>query len=119
MIHAAAQGRPYTCFVREDMRILFLAMPDAITALLALLDAPAESLTTLVYNIMVFNPSAGEIAKIVRTTFPRTELTFAPDPPTGHRGLVAEDVDDTRAPRRGFRPSMISAARSMSICCPT
>ncbi len=43
MIHAAAQGRPYACFVREDTRIPLLAMPDAIRALLALMDAPALS----------------------------------------------------------------------------
>ena len=36
MIHAAAQGRPYACFVREDTRIPFMAMPDAVDALLAL-----------------------------------------------------------------------------------
>jgi hypothetical protein len=34
MIHAAAQGKPYTCFVREDTRIPFMAMPDAVKALL-------------------------------------------------------------------------------------
>jgi threonine 3-dehydrogenase len=34
MLHAAAQGEPYACFVREDVRIPFMAMPDAIKALL-------------------------------------------------------------------------------------
>ena len=29
MLHAAAQGVPYDCFVREDTRIPFMAMPDA------------------------------------------------------------------------------------------
>ena len=28
MIHAAAQGEPYACFVRPDTRIPFMAMPD-------------------------------------------------------------------------------------------
>jgi threonine 3-dehydrogenase len=107
MIHAAAQGRPYACFVREDTRIPFLAMPDAITALLALLDAPAESLTTLVYNVTAFNPSAGEIAEVVRAAFPRAELTFAPD--RRRQAIVdswPEDVDDARARRDwGFQPA--------------
>jgi nucleoside-diphosphate-sugar epimerase len=107
MIHAAAQGRPYACFVREDTRIPFLAMPDAITALLALLDAPAESLTTLVYNVTAFNPSAGEVAEVVRGAFPRAELTFAPD--RRRQAIVdswPEDMDDARARRDwGFRPA--------------
>ena len=36
MIHAAARGEPYACFVRPDSRIPFMAMPDAIDALLKL-----------------------------------------------------------------------------------
>ena len=34
MIHAAARGEPYACFVRPDTRIPFMAMPDAVEALL-------------------------------------------------------------------------------------
>ena len=30
MIHAAARGEPYACFVRPDTRIPFMAMPDAV-----------------------------------------------------------------------------------------
>src|SRR5438067_953289 len=45
MIHAAAQGKPYACFVRPDTRIPFMAMPDAVAALLQLAAAPRERLT--------------------------------------------------------------------------
>jgi threonine 3-dehydrogenase len=34
MIHAAAKGEPYACFVRPDTRIPFMAMPDGVEALL-------------------------------------------------------------------------------------
>ncbi|MBL9141079.1 MAG: NAD-dependent epimerase/dehydratase family protein, partial [Phycisphaerae bacterium] len=34
MIHAAAQGRAYDCFVRPDTRIPFMTMPEAIDSLL-------------------------------------------------------------------------------------
>jgi nucleoside-diphosphate-sugar epimerase len=100
MFHAAAQGRPYTCFVREDTRIPFMAMPDAIDALLALLQAPTGSLSTRVYNVSGFNPSAGELARLVRRAFPAAEITFAPDP--RRQAIVdswPEDVDDSRARR--------------------
>ena len=107
MIHAAAQGRPYACFVREDTRIPFLAMPDAIEALLALMQVPAESMTTLVYNVSAFNPTAGELAELVRRVFPAEHITFAPDP--RRQAIVdswPEDVDDSRARRDwGFRPA--------------
>ena len=43
MLHAAAAGKPYACFVRPDTRIPFMAMPDAVDALLRLVAAPRES----------------------------------------------------------------------------
>ena len=38
----------------------FMAMPDAIDALMNLFNAPVESLTSTVYNIGAFSPSAEE-----------------------------------------------------------
>ena len=43
MLHAAAQGLPYSCFVHEDTRMSFMAMPDAIKSLLMLTDVPVKS----------------------------------------------------------------------------
>jgi nucleoside-diphosphate-sugar epimerase len=107
MLHAVAQGRPYACFVRKDTRIPLMVMPDAIAALLALMDAPAAALTGLVYNVTAWNPSAGELADRVRTAFPESKIGFAPDP--RRQAIVdswPEDVDDTRARRDwGFRPA--------------
>jgi nucleoside-diphosphate-sugar epimerase len=107
MIHAGAQRHPYACFVREDTRIPFMAMPDAVAALLALMDAPATSLTRLVYNVTAFNPSAGEIASRVREALAGATITFAPD--LRRQAIVdswPENVDDTQARRDwGFRPS--------------
>lgn len=107
MIHAAAAGRPYACFVREDTRIPFMTMPDAVAALLALLDAPAAALTTHVYNVRAFNPSAAELAGRVRAAFPGARITFDPD--TRRQAIVDSwpaDVDDQRARHDwGFRPA--------------
>ncbi len=106
MIHAAAQGRPYACFVRPDTRIPFMAMPDAVDALLTLAAAPHERLTRTVYNVGAFNPSAAEIEAIVRAAFPRAQITTQVD--AKRQGIVdswPEDVDDTAARRDwGFRP---------------
>jgi nucleoside-diphosphate-sugar epimerase len=107
MIHAAVQGQPFACFVREDTRIPFMTMPDAIGALLALTEAPAERLTSPVYNVGAFNPSAGELAALTRRAVPGARITFEPDPP--RQGIVdswPEDVDDALARRDwGFRPA--------------
>ncbi len=98
MLHAAAQGKPYSCFVREDVRIPFMAMPDAITALQRLHDAPQSKLTTNVYNIGSFSPSAGQIFEIVKKEFPSAEIRFSPD--DKRQAIVdswPEDVDDSAA----------------------
>ena len=70
MIHAAAKGEPYACFVRPDTRIPFMAMPDGVDALMALAAAPRDALTRTAYNVAAFNPSAEEIRDVVVTAFP-------------------------------------------------
>jgi len=79
MIHAAAQGEPYACFVRPDVRIPFMVMPDAVKALLMLAAAPREGLHRNVYNVTSFNLSAGEFKDMVESAFPGAEITFEPD----------------------------------------
>jgi threonine 3-dehydrogenase len=107
MIHAAAQDQPYDCFVRDDARIPFMAMPDGIDALLRLMDAPAEALTRVVYNIGAFAPSAGEIAELTRKAFPRARIAFQPD--QKRNGIVDSwpaDVDDSAARQDwGWKPA--------------
>lgn len=98
MLHAAAQGKPYTCFVREDARIPFMTMPDAIDALLALAGADRESLSQTVYNLGAFNPSAGEFAARVRRHFPDAAISYQPTP--ARQAIVDSwpaDVDDSAA----------------------
>jgi threonine 3-dehydrogenase len=98
MLHHAAQGRAYECFVGPEARLPFMAMPDAVRALLQLLDAPAEGLTRQSYNVGAFSLSAQEFADRVQRAFPRAEITFSPD--AGRAGIVDSwpgDVDDARA----------------------
>jgi len=81
MLHAAASGKPYACFVRPDTRIPFMTMPDAIDALLTLSAADKTKLTRQTYNITSFNPSAGEFADLARKHFPAggAAVTFQSD----------------------------------------
>jgi nucleoside-diphosphate-sugar epimerase len=98
MIHAAAQGEPYACFVRPDARIPFMAMPDAVEAILRLMAAPREGLSRVVYNIGAFAPSADEVRRIVLEAFPKAEITTAVD--EKRQGIVDSwpaDVDDSAA----------------------
>lgn len=106
MLHAAAQGKPYSCFVREDTKISFMAMPDAIKSLLVLLDVPREKLSHQVYNIAAFAITAEEFRNRAVTAFPGANITFEPNP--RRQGIVdswPEDVDDSLARSEwGWKP---------------
>jgi threonine 3-dehydrogenase len=106
MIHAAAKGEAYPCFVRPDTRIPFMAMPDGVAALLRLAGAPKERLTRTAYNLSAFNPSAQDVHDEVMRHFPKAELSWHTD--TKRQGIVdswPEDVDDSAARRDwGFAP---------------
>jgi nucleoside-diphosphate-sugar epimerase len=107
MLHAAAADKSYSCFVREDTRIPFMAMPDAIEALLRLERADRNSLTRKVYNVGSFNPSAGEVHDRVRKAFTETRITFQPDAKRQHIvDTWPDDVDDNAARRDwGWNPA--------------
>jgi threonine 3-dehydrogenase len=106
MIHAAAKGEAYDCFVRPDAKIPFMAMPDGVDALLGLAAAPRERLSRTAYNLMAFNPSADEIRRVVVAAFPNAAIGFKVD--AKRQGIVdswPEAVDDSTARRDwGFNP---------------
>jgi nucleoside-diphosphate-sugar epimerase len=111
MVHRLAQGMSYSCFVREDTKIPFLMMPDAVRAVVELGSAPRERLSRRVYNVGGFSPSAKDIASLVESHFPDSKVTFNPHEQRQH--IVdswPESVDDSPAqndwhwkPHFGFR----------------
>ncbi len=107
MIHAAAKGEPYVCFVRPDARIPFMAMPDGVEALLALAAAPKGALTRTAYNLGAFSPSAQEIYELVHAAFPAAAMSWKTD--MKRQGIIDSwpaDVDDSAARRDwGFAPA--------------
>jgi nucleoside-diphosphate-sugar epimerase len=98
MLHAAAKGEAYDCFVREDSTIPFMAMPDAVKALIGLAEAPAANLSRRVYNISAFSLSAGEFREEVLKHFPDAQIGYGIDQ---HRQAIIDswpmDCDDKQA----------------------
>jgi threonine 3-dehydrogenase len=100
MLHAAAKNEPYACFVRQDVRIPFMAMPDAVKALLLLTDAPQSALNRQVYNVTSFSLSAEEFERQVRQFFPQVSIDYKPD--VKRQAIVDSwpaDLDDSAARR--------------------
>jgi nucleoside-diphosphate-sugar epimerase len=106
MIHAAAQGRPYACFVRPDARIPFMTMPDAVDAIFKLMGTDRERLKRQVYNLAAFHPSAAEFAEIVRAEFSDAEINYEVD--TKRMAIVdswpAQVNDSAARVEWGFKP---------------
>jgi nucleoside-diphosphate-sugar epimerase len=106
MIHAAASGDPYGCFVRPDTTIPFMAMPDGVDALLTLAAAPRERLTRTAYNLSAFSRSAAAIRDVVIGAFPNASIEYKVD--TKRQHIVDSwpmDVDDSAARTDwGFAP---------------
>jgi threonine 3-dehydrogenase len=106
MIHAAARGEPYACFVRPDTQIPFMAMPDGVESLIKLAEAPRERLTRTAYNVAAFCPTAAEIERVVRDAFPGADISYGND--LKRQGIVDSwpaEVNDSAARRDwGFAP---------------
>jgi threonine 3-dehydrogenase len=106
MLHHAAQGKPYACFVRQDSTIPFMAMPDAVSALLQLASAKQETLSRRIYNVTSFSLSAGEFRNQVHRYFADAQITFQSD--LKRNGIVDSwpaDLDDHDARRDwGWNP---------------
>jgi threonine 3-dehydrogenase len=107
MIHAAARGEAYSCFVRADTRIPFMAMPDASEALLKLAAAPRDCLRRTAYNVGAFSASAADIRGVVAAAFPGAAIAYKID--EKRQGIVDSwpaDVDDSAARADwGFQPA--------------
>ena len=106
MLHAAAKGESYECFVRQDVRIPFMVMPDAVKALLGLTNAKKENLHHNVYNVTSFSLSAEEFHQKVLVYFPEAKISYSPDE---KRQEIVEswpaDLDDSAAQRDwGWHP---------------
>jgi nucleoside-diphosphate-sugar epimerase len=98
LIHAAAQGQDYECFVRPDTTIPFMAMADAADVLIKLAASPRQNLKSFVYNVAGFSISAEQIARKVKEFFPTFNVTYKINP---DRQKIVDswpaDVDDKGA----------------------
>ena len=117
MIHAAAEGKPYACFVRPDTRIPFMAMPDGVDALLKLAAAPGGTLSRQVYNVGSFAPvGRGDPRPRPQVVPGRRGHVRARPQAAGHRGLVARGRGrQRRAFRLGIRAEVRPRVRILRL----
>lgn len=84
VIEEAARGRPFTIQVAESLRLRFIYVKDAASALAQLAHADEESLTTRIYNLDGFSASTRELVDATRRHVPDARISMEFDPEYQH-----------------------------------
>ena len=81
IFHAALREGRYTCFLKADTRLDMMYMPDAIRAVIELMEAPAEALTHRnAFNVTAMQFTPAELAAEIRAHVPGFRIDYNPDP---------------------------------------
>ena len=79
MIHAAMSNKNFTCYVDKESRLPFAAMPDAINAIMKIMEEDKIKLKSNVYNINSFSTSVSEFYEKLIQYFPSLEVNYRID----------------------------------------
>ena len=76
MWHNIKNYNTYECFVDENTRLPFLAMPDAIKAIIDLMNSSSSEIQSKIYNVKSFNPSAAEFFNLIKQNYPEAKISY-------------------------------------------
>ena len=76
MLHSAAQKNNYECFVDANSQLPFMVMPDAIQAIIKLMNCEKNNLTQSTYNISSFNPSVDDFYFEVKKYYTNFKISY-------------------------------------------
>ena len=80
IFHKAVTQGSYEGFLREDTYLPMIYMPDALRAIVELMDAPADRISVRTsYNLASMSFSPAELARVVEKLVPGFTITYAPD----------------------------------------
>jgi len=81
IFYQALRHRQYTCFLRSDTRLDMMYMPDAIAAVIALMQADSARLRFRnAYNVTAMSITPAELAAEIRKHIPEFEIDYQVDP---------------------------------------
>jgi len=80
IFHQAVEECAYTCFLKGDTSLPMMYMPDAVRAMLELMDAPLDRVRKVTsYNVAAMSFTPLELAAEVQTYKPGFRMTCKPD----------------------------------------
>ena len=100
IFYSALRSGSYTCFLRKDTVLPMMYMPDALRAVMELMDA-RESRVRLhaAYNLAAVSFSAGDLAAEIKKHVPGFRVTYAPDSRQAIADSWPRSIDDSAARR--------------------
>lgn len=110
MLHYASKKEDYQCFVREDTKMPFMLMTDAISAIMNLAEAEKTKLSSHVYNVSAFSLSAKDFENKAKGIFSEMRVDYKVDE---MRQKIVDswptDMDDSLARKDwGWKPKYLS-----------
>lgn len=76
VIEESALGNSYSIWVQPDMRVTLLYVKDAALATVQLAESPTERIKMVNYLLGGYNPSAQELADLVKAKIPTANISF-------------------------------------------
>lgn len=100
MIRHALDDKPYNCYLREDTCLPAIYLPDAVRAVLMLMEAPASKLRVrTAYNLAGMSFSPCDLAAEIRKYLPGFRPGYEPDSRQALANNLPVSVDDQAARR--------------------
>ncbi len=98
IFHEALENKTYKSFLKEDTYLPMMYMPDAISATIDLMEAPAEKISVRTsYNVSAISFSPKEIAGEIKKHIPDFTITYAPDYRQDIADSWPQSIDDSVA----------------------
>jgi nucleoside-diphosphate-sugar epimerase len=118
IFYSALRYKHYSCFLKPDTRLDMMYMPDAIGAMIALMEAEAKRLSHRnAYNVTAMSITPAELAAEIRKHIPDFAIDYQVDPV---RQAIADtwpqSIDDSAARQDwGFAPRFDLAAMTADM----
>ncbi len=113
MIEYAVQGKPFECWVTENVKAPFSYYKEAVRATVTLYYAPKDSIKTVCYNLGSIRPTptTKELETAIKKVLLGSKVTYKPDPVVMvyYETRTVVDIDDSRAREEwGWKPEFTS-----------
>jgi nucleoside-diphosphate-sugar epimerase len=87
IFHQALEKQQYTCFLSEDNCLPMMYMPDAVRAIMELMDTPKEKIVVRTsYNLAGMSFAPCDLAAEIKKHIPGFSISYRPD----HRNAIAD-----------------------------